>query len=197
MKRIKEIVILILVIANCLIWMFLPNILKNTTIYLFGNFIAEDIFHNSLYLIAALICLLIIITDFKSYKIAKKIIYPVAICFSIALSVYDIVETVNCFSAKEEINLPDGNKIVLYEEDFMHYGGEIETAITVYKVKEIIAKDIGYCWESLYCDEYCLKENKLDYTYNEADKKLTLILRYDEPKDENDPDVLEKEFILE
>ena len=197
MKWKKAIGILALILVT--IWVFLPMYVRkmNITLYLFGNFIAEGIFHNSLYLIGALICLLIIITDFKSYKIAKKIIYSVALCFSIVSSVCGIADALSDVSAKGEINLPDGNKIVLYEEDFMQYGGELETAITVYNVKGIIAKEIGYCWESLYCDEYCLKENKWDYTYNEADKKLTLILRYDEPKNEDDPDVLEKEFTLE
>ncbi|MDE5859692.1 MAG: hypothetical protein K2H23_04835, partial [Oscillospiraceae bacterium] len=111
--------------------------------------------------------------------------------------VYDIADTVSSFSAKEEIILQDGNKVVFYEEDIIPYWGRSETEITVYKVKGIIAKKIGYCWESIYCDEYCLKENKWDYTYNETDKKLTLILRYDEPRGEYAPDVLEKEFILE
>lgn len=193
----KAIGILALILVT--IWVFLPMYVRkmNITLYLFGNFIAEDIFHNSLYLIGALICLPIIITDFKSYKIAKKIIYPVAMCFLISLSVYDIAETVNGFSAKEEINLPDGNKIVLYEDNtsFAVMSNPI-TAVAVYNVKGIIAKRIGFLGEGIYCSDYCLKEDKWDYTYNKSDKKLTLIVRYNEPKDEDDTGVLEKEFTL-
>lgn len=174
-----------------------PKILADKTLYLFDSFIAEGIFHNSVSLIWILILLPIFIKDFKSYKIAKKIIYSVAICFAAVLSVYYIADTVKDFSAKEEINLPDGNKIILYEEDFTRYGGPLETSIDVYEVKGIIAKYIGYCWESLYCDEYCLKENKWDYTYDETNKKLTLILKYDKPKDENGVGTRSEEFILE
>ncbi len=198
MKRVKNAVILILIIGVwLLIFLVLPKILRGKTLYLFGNFVAEGIFHNSLHLICALICLPILITDFKSYKIAKKIIYTVAICFLIVSSVYGFVDTINDFSVEREINLPDGNKIVLYEEDVMQYDRTSEMSIKVYKVKGIIANKIGYCWESFYCDDYCLKENKWEYTYDETDKKLTLILRYDEPKSKYDPDVLEEEFILE
>ena len=124
--------------------------------------------------------------------IARKIIYALLYCSVIVLSVYGIADTVNDFLAKEEINLPDGNKIILYEEK-----SSSGTAIRVYKVKGIIAKYIGYCWEDLYCNEYCLKENKWDYTYKEADKKITLILKYDEPRGSYAPDVLEEEFTLE
>lgn len=198
MKRVKNAVIVFLVIAAwALIFLVLPKILEDKTLYLFGNFIAEGIFHNFGYLIGALICLLILIKDFKSYKIAKKIIYPVALCFVVVSSVYDIADTVNDFSAKKEINLPDGNKIILYEEDSTLYGVPIGAGIRVYEVKGIIAKYVGYCWESHYCDEYCLKENKWDYTYDETDKKLTLILKYDKPKDENGVGTRSEEFILE
>lgn len=196
MKRIKETVIEVLVIsaviAIMLILYSLPNILRGTTLYLFGNFIAEDIFRNLRLWLIILIGLFVHIKYFKEYNIAKKIIRSLFYCASIVFLVYDIADTVNSFSAKEEINLSDGNKVVLYEQK-----SSSGTAIDVYKVKGIIAKEIGYCWESLYCDEYCLKENKWDYTYNETDKKLTLILRYDEPKGEHDPDVLEEEFTLE
>lgn len=198
MKKVKNAVIVFSVIAGyvLIIW-GVPKILADKTLYLFGNFIAEGIFHNSVDLIWVLIWSPILIKAFKSYKIAKKIIYSVALCVAVIWSVYDIADTVKDFSAKEEINLPDGNKIVLYEEDFMQYDRTSETAITVYEVKGIIAKEIGYCWESLYCDEYCLKENKWDYTYDEKDKKLTIIGRYDELKDENDTGFWSEEFTLE
>ena len=197
MKRIKEIVIFILIIAVFLIWISLPDILKNTTLYFFGNCISESIFLDLLCLPVFAVGLVLHIKFFKEYNISKKIFYTLLSCAIIAGLVYITLNAVRHFSANEEINLPDGNKIVLYEEDIMQYGGRIETAIKVYKVKGIIAKRIGICWESFYCNEYCLKENKWDYTYNEADKKLTLILKYNEPKDENDPDVLEEEFTLE
>lgn len=192
MKRTKLNFIDVLEIAVLIICMFLPRIFKGKTLYLFGNFIAEYIFHDFIYLIVILICLLFYIKYFKKCHIAEKIIHALLYCAVIVLSVYGIADTVNSFSAKEEINLTDGNKIVLYEQK-----SSSGTAIDVYKVKGIIAKNIGYCWESLYCDEYCLKENKWDHTYNETDKKLTLILRYDEPRNEYTPDVLEEEFILE
>lgn len=198
MIKVKNAVIVFSVIAGYVLIVWgMPKILADKTLYLFDSFIAEGIFHNSVSLIWILILLPIFIKDFKSYKIAKKIIYSVAICFAAVLSVYYIADTVKDFSAKEEINLPDGNKIVLYEEDFTLYGGSLETSIDVYEVKGIIAKYVGYCWESLYCDEYCLKENKWDYTYDEKDKKLTIIGRYDELKDENDTGFWSKEFTLE
>ncbi|MDE5991733.1 MAG: hypothetical protein K2G87_01645, partial [Oscillospiraceae bacterium] len=181
MKRIKETVIEVLVIAAVIAVMLilysLPNVLEDTTLYIFGNFIAEGIFHGSLFLLLLLPCLFLHIKFFKEYYIVKKIIYPLLLCVAAVISVYDIADTVNDFSAKEEINLTDGSKIVLYEEK-----SSSGTTIDVYKVKGIIAKNIGYCWESIYCSDYCLKENKWDYTYNEADKKLTLILKYDEPR---------------
>ena len=180
-----------------LIWLSLPNILKGTTLYLFGNCISESIFWALLYLPVFAVELVLHIKFFKEYNIAKKIFYTLLSCAIIAGLVYITLNPVRHFSANEEINLPDGNKIVLYEEDIMQYGGRRETAIKVYKVKGIIAKRIGICWESFYCNEYCLKGNNWDYTYNEADRKLTLILKYDEPKDEDDPDVLEEEFTLE
>lgn len=196
MKRIKETVIEVLVIAAVIAVMLilysLPNVLDDTTLYIFGNFIAEHIFHWFIYLALFLIYLIFYIKGFKKLHIAKKIIYALLYCGGIVLSVYNIADTVNSFSAKEEINLSDGNKVVLYEQK-----SSSGTAIDVYKVKGIIAKEIGYCWESLYCDEYCLKENKWDHTYNEADKKLTLILKYDEPRGNYAPDVLEEEFTLE
>ncbi|MDE7279891.1 MAG: hypothetical protein K2N26_09230 [Oscillospiraceae bacterium] len=193
MKWLKNAVIVFLVIAVwVLIFLVLPKILADKTLYLFGNFIAEDIFHDFIYLALFLIYLLFYIKYFKKIHIAKKIILALLYCVGIVLSVYDIAYTVNSFLAKEEISLTDGSKIVLYEQK-----SSSGTAIDVYKVKGIIAKYIGYCWEDIYCNEYCLKENKWDYTYNEADKKLTLILRYDEPRGEYAPDVLEEEFTLE
>ncbi|MDE6762725.1 MAG: hypothetical protein K2J73_03475 [Oscillospiraceae bacterium] len=192
MKQTKLNFIDILGIAFLIIYMFLPHIFKDKTLYLFGNFIAEDIFHDFIYLALFLIYLLFYIKYFKKIHIAKKIILALLYCVGIVLSVYDIAYTVNSFLAKEEISLTDGSKIVLYEQK-----SSSGTAIDVYKVKGIIAKYIGYCWEDIYCNEYCLKENKWDYTYNEADKKLTLILRYDEPRGEYAPDVLEEEFTLE
>lgn len=196
MKRIKENVIEVLaiaaVIAVMLILYSLPNILEDTTLYIFGNFIAEYIFHDFIYLALFLIYLFFYIKYFKKMHIARKIIYALLYCGGIVLSVYNIADTLNSFLAKEEINLTDGSKIVLYEKK-----SSSGTTIDVYKVKGIIAKNIGYCWEDLYCNEYCLKENKWDYTYNEADKKLTLILKYDEPRGSYAPDVLEKEFTLE
>lgn len=197
MKRIIGTVIFILITAVMLILLFLPDILEGTTLYLFDNFISESIFLALLYLLVFAVEIVLHIKFFKEYSIAKKIIYTLLSCVIAAGLVHITANTVNGFSAKEEINLSDGNKIILYEEDIIQYGGRSETAIKVYKVKGIIAKEIGICWESFYCDEYCLKENKWDYTYNEADKKLSLLLRYDEPKDEDDPDILEEEFTLE
>ena len=85
----------------------------------------------------------------------------------------------------------------MFEEDSTLYGVPIGAGIRVYEVKGIIAKYVGYCWESHYCDEYCLKENKWDYTYDGTDQKLTLILKYDKPKDENGVGTRSEEFILE
>lgn len=197
MKRTKLNFIDVLEIAVLIICMFLPHIFKGKTLYLFGNFIAEDIFHSFIYLALILIYLLYDIKYLKKIPIAKKIIRALLYCAVIVSSVYDIADTVSSFSAKEEIVLPDGNKIILYEEDFTRYGGSFETLIDVYEVKGIISKYVGYCWESHYCDEYCLKENKWDYTYDETDKKLTLILKYDKPKDENGVGTRSEEFILE
>lgn len=192
MKRIIGTVIFILITAVMLILLFLPDILEGTTLYLFDNFISESIFLALLYLLVFAVESVLHIKFFKEYSIAKKIIYTLLSCVIAAGLVHITANTVNGFSAKEEINLSDGNNIVLYEKK-----SRSETSITVYMVKGIIAKKIGYCYESYYCDECCLKENKWDHTYNEADKKLTLILRYDEPKGKYNPDVLEKEFTLE
>ncbi len=192
MKRIKEIVILDMVVVVFLIWWSFPNILSGKTLYLFSNFIAEGIFRGLCFLLMALLSLFLNIKYVKEYRLGRKIICSLLFIVMALYSVYDIADTVSSFSAKEEINLPDGNNIVLYEKK-----SRSETSITVYMVKGIIAKKIGYCYESYYCDECCLKENKWDHTYNEADKKLTLILRYDEPKGKYNPDVLEKEFTLE
>lgn len=192
MKRIKEIVILDMVVVVFLIWWSFPNILSGKTLYLFSNFIAEGIFRGLCFLLIALLSLFLNIKYVKEYRLGRKIICSLLFIVMALYSVYDIADTVSSFSAKEEINLPDGNNIVLYEKK-----SRSETSITVYMVKGIIAKKIGYCYESYYCDECCLKENKWDHTYNEADKKLTLILRYDEPKGKYNPDVLEKEFTLE
>lgn len=194
MKRIKEIVIFVLIVAVLLTWLFLPN----PTLYLFGNFIAEEISFNLQILPVFLLDLFLHIKFFKEYNIVRKVIYTLLSCGIAVYLVHSTADTANRFSAKEEINLPDGNKIVLYEEkNISQVWSNPETAIKVYKVKGIIAKNIGICWESLYCYDYCLKEDKWDYTYNETDKKLTLIIRYDKPKDEDDPGVREKEFILE
>lgn len=181
-----------MVVVVFLIWWSFPNILSGKTLYLFSNFIAEGIFRGLCFLLIALLSLFLNIKYVKEYRLGRKIICSLLFIVMALYSVYDIADTVSSFSAKEEINLPDGNNIVLYEKK-----SRSETSITVYMVKGIIAKKIGYCYESYYCDECCLKENKWDHTYNEADKKLTLILRYDEPKGKYNPDVLEKEFTLE
>lgn len=198
MKRVKNAVIVFLVIAVwVLIFLVLPKILEDKTLYLFGNFIAEGIFFVLWWLPVLAAEIIMHIKFFKEYTVFKKIFYTLLSCGLVVYMVYIVANEVNSFSAKEEINLPDGNKIILYEEDFTCYGGPLETSIDVYEVKGIIAKYVGYCWESLYCDEYCLKENKWDYTYDETDKKLTLILKYDKPKDENDVGTRSEEFILE
>lgn len=198
MKRVKNTVILFSIIAGwVLIFFVLPKILENKTLYLFGNFIPRAIFVVLWWLPVLVAEIIMHIKFFKEYTIFKKIFYTLLSCGIVVYMVYIVADEANRFSAKEEINLSDDNKIILYEEDFMQYDRTSETAITVYEVKGIIAKEIGYCWESLYCDEYCLKENKWDYTYDETDKKLTLILKYDKTKDENGVGTRSKEFILE
>ena len=198
MKRVKNAVIVFLVIAVwVLIFLVLPEILEDKTLYLFGNFIPDMIFWVLFWLPFFAAEVVIHIKSFKEYTVFKKIFYTVLSCGIVVYMVYIVADKANRFSAKEEINLPDGNKIILYEEDFTRYGGPLETSIDVYEVKGIIAKYIGYCWESLYCDEYCLKENRWDYTYDETNKKLTLILKYDKPKDENGVGTRSEEFILE
>ncbi|MDE6132979.1 MAG: hypothetical protein K2G04_06375, partial [Oscillospiraceae bacterium] len=199
MKRVKNAVIVFSIIAVWfLIFLVLPKILRDKTLYLFGNFIPESIFWVLQWLPVFAAELAIHIKFFKEYNIFKKITYTLLSCVIAAYMVYVTTNTVNGFLAKEEINLPDGNKIVLYENTRIVTAlGERGTVIEVYKAKGIIAKKIGICWESLYCDDYCLNENKWDYIYDEADKKLTLLLSYDEQKDENDTGFLSKEFTLE
>lgn len=198
MKRVKNAVILFSIIAvGVLIFWVLPEILEDKTLYLFGNFIPRGIFAVLFWLPFFAAEVVIHIKSFKEYTVFKKIFYTLLFCGIAVGMVYITVDEITDFSAKEEINLPDGNKLILYEEDFTHYGGPLETSIDVYEVKGIIAKYVGYCWESLYCDDYCLKENKWEYTYDETDKKLTLILKYDKPKKENDIGTRSEEFILE
>lgn len=198
MKRVKNAVILFSIIAVwVLIFLVLPKILEDKTLYLFGNFIPESIFWVLWWLPFFAAEVIIHIKSFKEYTVFKKIFYTLLSCGIAAGMVYITVDEITRFSAKEEINLPDGNKIVLYEKDVMHYDRTNETAIKVYEVKGIIANKIGYCWESRHFDDYCLKENKWEYTYDEADKKLTLILRYDKPKDEDGVDIQSEEFTLE
>ena len=138
MKRTKLNFIDVLEIAVLIICMFLPHIFRGKTLYLFGNFIAEDIFHDFIGLVVILICLIFYIKYFKELHIAKKIIHALLYCVVIVLSVYGIADTVNDFLAKEEINLPDGNKIILYEQK-----SSSGTAIDVYEVKGIIAGIAG------------------------------------------------------
>lgn len=197
MKRTKLNFIDVLEIAVLIICMFLPHIFKGKTLYLFGNFIPESIFWVLWWLPFFAAEVVIHIKSFKEYTAFKKIFYTLLSCGIAIGMVYITVDEITDFSAKEEINLPDGNKIVLYEKDVMQYDRTNETAIKVYKVKGIIANKIGYCWESRHFDDYCLKENKWEYTYDEADKKLTLILRYDKPKDEDGVDIQSEEFTLE
>lgn len=198
MKRVKNAVILFSIIAVwVLIFLVLPKILEDKTLYLFGNFIPESIFWVLWWLPFFAAEVIIHIKYFKEYTVFKKIFYTLLSCGIAVGMVYITVDEITDFSAKEEINLPDGNKIVLYEKDVMQYDRTNETAIKVYKIKGIIAKKIGYCWESRHFDDYCLKENKWEYTYDEADKKLTLILRYDKPKDEDGVDIQSEEFTLE
>ena len=74
MKRIKETVTEVLVIATVIAVMLIlysiPRIIKEKTLYLFGNFIAEGIFHDSLFLLLLLPCL------FLHIKFLKKCILP-------------------------------------------------------------------------------------------------------------------------
>ncbi len=83
--------------------------------------------------------------------------------------------------ASEKLILSDGNVVLINEfQEFPDY-----TEIKVYKINGIIAKEIYAFRESSYFSDLCIKENKWDYSYSETDKKLTLILRYDKPKNED------------
>lgn len=201
MKRtILESVIFILIVAVGLILCFLPDIFEGTALYLFGNFIAEPISFDLLVLPVFLFEVFLHIKSFKEYTVFKKISYSLLSCCAAVLLIYSAVNTVKNFLAEEEINLPDGNKIVLYEQkSILAVPGERErgTTIKVYKVSGIIAKRIDTCFESRYCNDYCLKENKWDYTYDETNKTFTLSLSYDSPADEDDTGFWKQEFILD
>lgn len=121
------------------------------------------------------------------------IVYCFGIFVYLSIAVGEIKHAENYGLASEMLVLSDESKVLINECEI--YSGRAE--IQVYKIKGIIAKEIGTFSESSYFFDYCLKENKWDYTYSEADKMLTLTFRYDEPKDENDSGVREEKFTLD
>ena len=118
-------------------------------------------------------------------------------CFAFLVFFIIAVDTIkdaeNSEIASELLILSDESRVLINEYEQFHGYAKIQ----VYKINGIIAKEIYTFNEGSYFSDYCLKENKWNYTYNETDKKLMLILRYDEPKDEDGSGFWEEEFTLE
>lgn len=123
-------------------------------------------------------------------------------CIAVLLGLFPVIYDVGSYHGKritaEILTLPDGEKVLL---DEVHYSEE-SAEIFVYKIGGCIAKETGSLFEGYFGSGfYGMEQGCWEYTYDEAEKKLKIIIEYDELspfiKEEYDTGFWEEEFILE
>lgn len=111
------------------------------------------------------------------------------VTFALRMKLTDSITTT---IADEMIDLSDGSKVCINER------GSYNTYLDVYQINGIIAKSMTGGMHTDFSSQHCIEKGKWDYTYNESDKKLTILL-YDNTggADEDDgTEVAEYEFTL-
>lgn len=127
-------------------------------------------------------------------------------CIAVLLGLFPVIYDVGSYHGKritaEILTLPDGEKVLIDEvhDSYSEYFGEI----FVYKIGGCIAKETGSLLEAYGSGFFAMERGRWEYTYDEAEKKLTIIIEYDisDPLNpyinkEYDTGILKQEFILE
>lgn len=134
-----------------------------------------------------------------SKKFKAVIVSCVVFLFGLFPVIYDIEFYHGKRTAAETLTLSDGKKVFLDEVSY-DGGGEIY----VYRINGCIAKEVGTFYEGYFGSGlgfYGLEQGLWEYTYDEAEKKLTITVEYDELnpfiKKEYDTGFWSEEFILE
>ncbi|MCM1024137.1 MAG: hypothetical protein NC395_08785 [Prevotella sp.] len=140
----------------------------------------------------------------KKSRIRKAVILT---CLAALVGLFPVVYDTAFYNGKkritaEKIVLSDDEK-VLIDEVHDRYS-EYHAEIFVYKIGGCIAKETGSLFEAYGWGFFAMERGCWEYTYDEAEKKLTIIVEYDisDPLNpyinkENDTGFLKQEFILE
>ena len=170
------------------------------TLCVFGHFIPH---YTLVYVWVAAFCAVLFVksicgcvSSFRKdkKKIGSDILRTVTVCMifvTFALRM-KLTEPVTAAIAYEIIDLSDGSKVCINER------GSYNTYLDVYQINGIIAKSMTGGMHTDFSSQHCIENGKWDYTYNESDKKLTILL-YDntDGTDEDDgTEVAEYEFTL-
>lgn len=105
-----------------------------------------------------------------------------------------LIEPVTAAIAYEMIDLSDGSRVCINER-----GSDNTTYLDVYQINGIIARSMTGGMNADFSSKRCIENDKWDHTYNESDKKLTIML-YDNTDgtadEEGSTEVTEYEFTL-
>ena len=175
-----EIVMLLLIIAE-LIYIFKTG----NTLYVFGYFIPYSIFF---YISFAVFFAVVLATSVSNCvisfrkdkkKIGSGILSIITTCLMFIVFTMRMTLTDSVTTTYEIIDLSD-SKVCINER------GSYNTYLDVYQINGIIAKSMTGKMNTDFPSQNCIENGKWYHTYNESDKKLTIML-YDNA-DGNDED---------
>lgn len=136
-------------------------------------------------------------------KTSKKFKAVIVSCAVFLLGLFPVIYDIEFYHGKritaETLTLSDGKRVLLDERGLGYYDGG---RIYVYVLNGCIAKETGTFYEWYFgLDFYGLEQGLWEYTYDEAEKKLTITVEYDELnpfiKKQNGTGFWSEEFTLE
>lgn len=200
MKPKKAVVLIAVILLYAAVYAGLIYMNKTGRVFVFGGCVIKEF--SSLYTFFAA-AFAVTVTWVVREKTSKKFKAVIVSCAVFLLGLFPVIYDAGFYHSKrttaETLTLSDGKRVLLDEIGLGYYGsGEIY----VYVLNGCIAKETGTFDEWYFgLDFYGLEQGLWEYTYDEAEKKLTITVEYDELnpfiKKQNDTGFWSEEFILE